>query len=115
MQKKKRKSEITNIVKSKGSFNETNQDYLDNNLFYNSILDLVNNSSDSDYEECKKKIEQQKNEKLEENENNEDKNGDIYDNLPNKTIKDKNDNNSNLIEKGMLGNSNIKYNLKDKF
>jgi hypothetical protein len=112
---KKRKSEITNIVKSKGSFNETNQDYLDNNLFYNSILDLVNNSSDSDYEECKKKIEQQKNEKLEENENNEDKNGDIYGNLPNKTIKEKNNNNSNLIEKGVLGNSNIKYNLKDKF
>ena len=68
---KKRKSTITNLVKSKGSFNETNQDYLDNNLFYNSILDLINYSYDSDYEEYKKKIEELKDEKREEN--NEDK------------------------------------------
>ena len=78
---KKRKTTITNIVKSKGSFNETNQDYLDNNLFYNSILDLLNYSSDSDYEECKKKIEQQKDEKKEEN--NEENKQDINDNNKN--------------------------------
>ena len=53
---KRRELKISNIAKIKGSFNETNEDYLNNNLFYKSILSILNSSSDSDYEECKKKI-----------------------------------------------------------
>ena len=105
---KRRKETITNIVKSKGSFNETNQDYLDNNLFYNSILDLVNYSSDSDYEECKKKIEEQKSEKKDEN--NEDEKQDANDNIKNKKSKDKNSN--SLKGEPFMGDFNNNVNLK---
>ena len=58
---------ISNIAKIKGSFNETNEDYLNNNLFYKSILSILNSSSDSDYEECKKKIDKIDNNILSEN------------------------------------------------
>jgi hypothetical protein len=46
---------ISNIISKKGSFNETNENYLENNLFYKSLLNLVNSSSDSENEECNKK------------------------------------------------------------
>ena len=47
----RRELKVSNIATLKGSFNETNENYLNNNLFYNSIVNLVNSSSDSDYEE----------------------------------------------------------------
>ena len=55
-----KKTKKPSITLSKGSFNETNQNYLDNNLFYKSILDLFNSSCDSESEETNKKIENKK-------------------------------------------------------
>ena len=51
---------VDSIVTVEGSFNETNENYLENNIFYNKLFELVNSSSDSDYEECKKKIDDSK-------------------------------------------------------
>ena len=53
---KRRELKISNLTKVKGSFNETNENYLNNNLFFRSVLSLLNSSTDSDYEECMKKI-----------------------------------------------------------
>ena len=53
----RRELKVNSIVTSKSSINETNESYLENNLFYKSIINLVNSSSDSDYEECKKNTE----------------------------------------------------------
>ena len=65
----KRRELKLSITKIKGSFNETNENYLNNNIFYNSVLNLLNSSTDSDYEEIKKKIEESKeNKKEDENE-----------------------------------------------
>jgi hypothetical protein len=47
---------VDSIAPNKGSFNETNENYLDNNLFYKSLINIVNSSSDSDYEEYKNKL-----------------------------------------------------------
>ena len=46
-----KKTKKPSISLSKGSFNETNENYLDNNLFYKSIISLYNSSCDSDYED----------------------------------------------------------------
>lgn len=47
---------VENVAPSKGSFNDDNENYLDNNLFYKSFINIVNSSSDSDYEEYKNKL-----------------------------------------------------------
>ena len=56
-----RRLNIYDIAPVKGSFNETNENYLENNLFYNSLINIINSSSDSDYEEYKKKDSSNKN------------------------------------------------------
>ena len=39
---KRRELKISNLTKVKGSFNETNENYLNNNLFFRSVLSLLN-------------------------------------------------------------------------
>ncbi len=80
---------VDSIAPNKGSFNETNENYLDNNLFYKSLINIVNSSSDSDYEEYKNKL-KEKNLLENKNNNNENKNNE------NKNNENKNnENNSN--------------------
>ena len=70
---------VDSIAPNKGSFNETNENYLDNNLFYKSLINIVNSSSDSDYEEYKNKL-KEKNLLDNKNKNNENKNNDNNEN-----------------------------------
>ena len=128
---------VDNIVIVKGSFNKTNENYLENNVFYKKMIELVNSSSDSDYEECKKKIEktnnnnnnnnnsineeEEKNENINENEQKEEKQDLNIDNI-NKNKNDKEDNNDKEIDNvndiwskrkyiGDFGRNNIKGGL----
>jgi hypothetical protein len=104
----RRELKIKNIAVSKGSFNETNENYLNNNLFYNSIVNLVNSSSDSDYEECKKKIEETKVKKKENDNNNEDNNENKNEDKK-KEIKININNNNNLNKDNIKNKNNIFY------
>ena len=106
----RRELKITNIAPLKGSFNETNENYLNNNLFYNSVVNLINSSSDSDYEECKKIVEDRKKKK----ENNktkdkkEDNKEDIKEDEDNKEYKKIDiNNNKNSLNKNDFEQNNI--------
>ena len=97
----RRELKISNIATLKGSFNETNENYLNNNLFYNSIANLVNSSSDSDYEECKQILEKAKSKQKSNNineEKKEDKNKDKKNTLKNGKNKDINNSKNGIFD-----------------
>ena len=96
---------IDSIAPNKGSFNETNENYLDNNLFYKSLINIVNSSSDSDYEEYKNKL-KEKNLLDNKNNSNENKNNE---NKNNENKNNKNNSNENNNE-----NNNTENNIQEK-